>query len=353
MKHKTFAITTFIFMIAFVGGFVFLTYYVDPFFHYHAPTDGLEYPLWTERYQNDGIARHFEYDTIVTGTSMTENFDTDKFDELFGTKSVKLPLSGASYREINDQLVRAYTYNDNITTVFRCLDLSDMASDKDSLNYDEYPDYLYDNDIFNDVSYVLNKEIFYDYTTYVFQFMSEGGKTTPMKTYKVWSYTKTAKELVENYEKKTCESITTGLSEEEVDLLYGNLYQNVIATVEAHPETHFIFYFPPYSILWWYDQVGSGNYAKAVETQKRAIDLLLEYDNVELYSFFDDYVFVGTLGYYVDSVHYNYEYSNQILDKIAAGTGRITKENEETYLESLTFYNIFDYDSFLNQILAN
>ena len=44
---------------------------VDPFFHFHKPVSSLSYPLVNERYQNDGIARHFDYDAVITGTSMT------------------------------------------------------------------------------------------------------------------------------------------------------------------------------------------------------------------------------------------------------------------------------------------
>ena len=49
------------------------TVVIDPFLHYHGPLAGLEYPLLDERYQNDGIARHFSYDALITGTSMTQN----------------------------------------------------------------------------------------------------------------------------------------------------------------------------------------------------------------------------------------------------------------------------------------
>ena len=51
-----------------------ITIYIDPLFHYHAPLKNYEYPINNERYQNDGITRHFTYDGIITGTSMTENF---------------------------------------------------------------------------------------------------------------------------------------------------------------------------------------------------------------------------------------------------------------------------------------
>ena len=40
---------------------------IDPFFHYHKPLEGLSYPLNNERYQNDGIVKHFDYDAVITG----------------------------------------------------------------------------------------------------------------------------------------------------------------------------------------------------------------------------------------------------------------------------------------------
>jgi hypothetical protein len=58
-----------------------------------------------ERYLNDGIVKHFDYDSIITGTSMTQNFRASEFDELFKAHCVKVPLSGASYREINELLI--------------------------------------------------------------------------------------------------------------------------------------------------------------------------------------------------------------------------------------------------------
>ena len=36
-----------------------------------------------EAYQNVGIARNCEYDAILTGSSMTENFRASQFDKLF------------------------------------------------------------------------------------------------------------------------------------------------------------------------------------------------------------------------------------------------------------------------------
>lgn len=124
---------------------------VDPFFHYHQPnTKGYYYRLNNQRSQNNGILKHFDYNAVITGTSMTENFKTSEMDKLFGTNSVKVPYSGGSYKEINDSLKHALSNNPALKTILRGLDMSRFLDDKDDMRYDlgEYPVYLYDNNPF-------------------------------------------------------------------------------------------------------------------------------------------------------------------------------------------------------------
>ena len=63
--------------------------YVDPYFHYHGPQSNLYYELNNERSQNDGIIRHFDYDSMIIGTSMAENFKTSEAEEIFGGHFIK------------------------------------------------------------------------------------------------------------------------------------------------------------------------------------------------------------------------------------------------------------------------
>ena len=80
----------------------------DPYFHYHGKIPGLSYRLYYERYINPGIVKNFEYDTIITGSSMNQNFKTSQVDKLWGTNSVKVAFSGAGFREIKENLDRAF-----------------------------------------------------------------------------------------------------------------------------------------------------------------------------------------------------------------------------------------------------
>ena len=47
---------------------------VDPYFHYHKPLPFLSYRLYEERYTNDGISRHFDFDAIITSLSEISEF---------------------------------------------------------------------------------------------------------------------------------------------------------------------------------------------------------------------------------------------------------------------------------------
>jgi len=87
--------------------FALPTAFIDPFFHFHAPREALSYPLNNQRYQNDGIVRHFDYDALITGTSMTENFRTTEFDALFDSKAIKVCYSGGTFPELVSNLEQA------------------------------------------------------------------------------------------------------------------------------------------------------------------------------------------------------------------------------------------------------
>ena len=82
-RYKRWAVRTVVLMLLCIAAVCVSTVIVDPFFHYHAPAGWMSYYLHNQRYQNDGILKHFDYDAMITGTSMTENFKTSEMDEIF------------------------------------------------------------------------------------------------------------------------------------------------------------------------------------------------------------------------------------------------------------------------------
>lgn len=164
-KYKIWIISTLFFSISAFIMFATITIYIDPLFHYHKPLEKYKYPINNERYQNDGITKNFEYESIITGTSMTENFKKSEADKIFGSDFIKVPFAGGHYKEINDNLKRAYNSGKNIKYIIRCLDYSHLVEGKDTYREDiEYPFYLYNSNLFDDVNYVLNKSILFEQT---------------------------------------------------------------------------------------------------------------------------------------------------------------------------------------------
>ena len=81
----------------------------------------------------------------------------------------------------------------------------------------------------------------------------------------------------------------------------------------------------------------------AAKEEKLQAEMLLEYDNVKLYSFADMFDLTQDLDNYKDDKHYNAEISDKIIDWIYDGTGLITKENYEERISKMEEF-------YLNQV---
>ena len=62
---------------------------IDPFFHYHKPWFGLKAVLTDKEYQCIGSLRTFDYDSLIVGSSVAENYYNGWFNEGFQCKTVK------------------------------------------------------------------------------------------------------------------------------------------------------------------------------------------------------------------------------------------------------------------------
>ena len=332
--------------LAFILLFGGLTIAADPFFHYHKPLSFLSYymPDRDERYLNDGIVKHFDYDSIITGTSMTQNFRASEFDELFKAHCVKVPLSGASYREINELLIRAFAADKDIRIVLRGLDYGLISAAPDEMLMEKYPDYIYDDSILNDAEYVLNKEVFTLATFLdVIWYTARGGRTTTFDEYGNWNdhVTFGREAALSEYSREAKQAIVP-----YTPLDTGNLEQNVISLAAAHPETDFYLFFTPASILIFDEMNQKGTLENQLKWEKEAIELMLPYDNIHLYSFFDEFDMITDLDNYKDKNHYREEINSYILSCISSGEHELTQDNYEEYCDRMwDFYTSYDYDS--------
>lgn len=334
-----------------VVGMAALTYIVDPYFHFHKPIPGMYYRLYEQRYINDGISRHFDYDAVITGNSLVENTKTSEFDVLFDSHSVKLPYSGAGFKELWGSLEKTLSYNQDVKKVFVVMDYDDIARDKNYVRYTEYPEYLYDDNIWNDSSYLWNKEIFYHGTLYNILMTIAGRQSTTFDEYSSWEKDTGAEVVmplvgnVLNPEEITAREY--GIDEEQ--MVTDNINENIISVIKKYPKVQFYIVFSPSSIARWCRYYNDGQIMYRIKSSETAAKLLLQEDNVQLYSFMADFDMICNLDNYSDTIHYTPEINSYLLASVAKNYNKLTFDNYEAHFELITdFYMNYDYLALLN-----
>ena len=362
MKAKKWIVS---WIIGVLGILVFLgivVYKVDPYFHYHKPDiEKYFYDLNNQRSQNDGITKHFSYNALITGTYMTENFETSDMDELFGTHSIKVPYSGGSYKEINDNLKKAVECNSNLKIVVRGLDMEMFFYDKDRMRTDlgTYPTYLYDCNPFNDVRYLYNKDVIFGR---IYEMMCKTYQEdfipgiTSFDKYSRWqenySFGKNVVIPEGNIDKRNEENQDKimHLSADMQKSITENIEQNVISLADQNPDVEFYYFFTPYSIVWWERMVESGKVERQIEAEQYIIELILKHKNIHLFSFNNRTDITTDLNNYKDEAHYGAWINSLILKWMHEGKYLLTEDNYKTYLqEEYSFYTTFDYSGLDNQ----
>lgn len=323
---------------------------IDPFFHYHAPVDFLQYRIFYERYQNDGIVKHFDYDALITGNSVAENFKTSELDALFGTNAVKVPFSGATLKELDTLNRTAIEHNESIRLVVEALSYSDLILDKDALAYDEsdYPNFLYNKNPLDDVKYLFNKSIFKTALDMI-SYTRAGHTTTSFDAYAWWDTPDTAygqDAILGIYERGPLLAEQDGLSDYQRTLVRENVTQNILETAQANPQIDFYVYIAPFSMYAWDRFYRAGELKVQLEAEREAVELMLTCDNIYVFSFTDAFDLVQDYDRYKDTVHHDSRVNSWILECMVAGEHMVTYDNREEYFSRVyDFYTSYDYDS--------
>ena len=331
--------------------FCCISYIFDPYFHFHKPYDGICYNLNPKKYMyyNMGVAKNFDFDTFVTGTSLTEHFSTEDINRYFGGKAVRLTCLGEGNKRIAEVTDTALA-NHSIKTVIRGLDTMHFISDKDFENYDYYPEYLYDSNVINDFEYIFNIDILMQDTLPSIINTAKRERHAEFDDIVAFDERGDKNYLLDRYERAEKNYIPQ--SDEDytnaINMLIDNLDSNLVPSIEANPNTIFYIFFPPYSVLFWdsLHQMGDEVLLKRIMLEEVAIEKLIEYENVKLFSFFDDFELITNLDLYRDDCHYIAPVNRDILRWMSEDKHLLTKDNYHIYLDNIReFYTNYDYDS--------
>lgn len=303
--------------VALLAGTAALVVYVDPFFQYHAPLEEFPYLVDNQLSQNPGMAKHMEYDSVILGSSMTVNFNTDWFEELLGLDTIKLNYSGAYPKDQANIMDIIFRSGNKVKSVFLGVDVMTYTGGVDETKY-PIPAYLYDDNYLNDVQYLFNKDVVLNY---ILRPLADPDKTDLSTVYQSWWTDEyyNIQWVMHNYEPpKKVEEETP--SDEYIASVDRNLQANIRPYIEKNPDTVFYIFFPPYSILYWNDVIQENHLEATMEEYRFIADTLSAYDNVRIFYFPDQEWIVTDLNHYADYTHYHRDINRYMTECFADGT---------------------------------
>ena len=311
-----------------LAGCMALVIWVDPFFQYHKPLTWFPYLVDNQVNQNPGLAKHMDYDGILIGSSMTASFNTDWFEELMGMKTQKLSYNGSYPKDLSNIMQLVFdAKGDQVKAVYMAVDQPTFSADPEETKF-PVTDYLYDDNVFNDVPYLLNKDVLLDYILRPLADRKDASDWAEL--YKPWwtdEYYNKANVLMyyeAAEEKQEEEALAADYFKDAVE---ENLQKNILPYIEAHPETEFYIFYPPYSILFWNDVTREKELEAVIGRLEYMTERLLNYENVHVFNFLGKEDIICNLNNYADYMHYHKNVCRYITECFATGENELHPEN--------------------------
>ncbi len=301
---------------AFLFLFLLVTF-IDPFQvyrlaeHYIPPIDNT-----TQVYANAGIVRNYDYDSAIVGSSVTENFRPTFMDTQLGGRFIKL-CTAAGTASNHAMLMNLAFRTHSMRRIVYGFDIYSYISDA-GYSSRSIPDYLYDNNPFNDVRYWYNRTVIASFLPRCLSTWGQQQDNSIRDSMYCWAG-KDEYGAIAMYNAQLTPPDHILPEDYYLENARANLETNLIAFIASHPETQFDIFFPPYSAAEWSSMLSKGTLYALLAIRSLAYDMLTPYENVTLYDFSirDDWVL--HISNYKDTTHYGQWINDAITESIAKG----------------------------------
>lgn len=332
-KSKTGRLAFYVLSLFVVTGL--LVWFFDPFYQYHEPFFGLKAVLNDRDNQMAGTIHNFEYDSLLVGSSVAENFDSEYIDACHDCKTLKVIRASGSTADLLYYVEMAEAEQE-LDQIIWCLDLFALdASPEVTLFGEDVPRYLHTKTPLDDLPYLYNKEVLLEKIPAMIvcsvKNINVDGDAYNWAKGKVFG----SESAMRFYDRPTEIIEPASVSMERYK---SNILDNLSALekqISSHPEIRYRFIFPPYSLLWWDCAWLNGYLEQRFYILESVIPMLLAYENVEVYYYQNDDEIVCNLDYYMDMIHYSPVINQRMLEKMEAGEGRLTLQNAQDEMEKM------------------
>jgi hypothetical protein len=314
-------------------------YLVDPLQFYHK---AFYTPVYSDeqRYQLPGLAKNLDYDTIIIGSSMTENFLPSYIKKRLGFDTLKLSISGSSARE-QYLIANIAIKSGKVKNVIWGIDYFALRGEPYRVRDDQgpFPFYLYDSNPLKSFKYLLNIDTTIDSNKIILdQLILKNVQESDIDLLYTWhdEYEFSRETVLNKWNEFNTD--TENVSREyEINNIEKNLQENVFKLIRENPDVNFYLYHPPYSILqhFYYYKINRLLFENELHVKRIMFEELGTLGNVRIYDFQQIKDITFELDNYKDLAHHTKQINDYIIDSIAANEYLVTEDVLDTYLQML------------------
>ena len=304
-------------LLALFAAVVLLVVIVDPFEIYHrAWFYNPPYESASQMYAQAGVAKSYTYDSMIIGSSVTENCTPSVYEAALGGRFVKLCMNAGTARD----------HAKMMDIAFRTHDVRQVVYGLDLFAYSVYhtnqkavtPDYLYDDNLFNDVSYLLNRSVLLEHIPKALARIGVPDEDASRDSMYFWSPPHMPGEDALRAQVPLAAPMPQQKDTARgIELAGLNLEHNLLPYIRAHRDTVFHIFFPPYSLLYWAGQAAQGELDSLLAQKQLIGQALLAEPNVRLYDFHAHMDWVSDYSLYFDLIHYTSEVNDAMAQAMA------------------------------------
>lgn len=265
MKPRHYLIITLSCITVLLFGIAGFIYAVDPSQMYHRH----DTYLGNQRYEIAGVARHHDYNAAIIGSSMSMNHFPEQVDSLWGWKTKNFSLMGATHDEY-DVLLPYLIRQGKVKNIIFGIDFFSFNSELGAI-----PKYMYDDNPWNDISYLLSYNGLKNAIKYI-------NHQAPERNLYHFNSPIGRKYVFEGFAKQK----DANPKIYDFATMARNFDSHVLPHIaRSAKEVRWIIYFPPYSIGEFSLLLHWGQLEDALKFKKHIAMQLSRLPNVELYDF--------------------------------------------------------------------
>ena len=323
-----------VWLIIFILAVSVMMYIIDPYFQYRVRDN--EY-LLNGRFVSGGLVKNYDYDTLIVGSSMTQNFNMNRFRQQLGVKPLHIGLGGMKSIEMAELVELAESVG-KTDKYYLCMDLYNTTSEEKSELYT----YLLKNDPISKLRYSLSYEAWMRFIPIDLGIgiAKKLGISLPQKLTSTMSIDELenwnddyefGKDIVLNNFKNSSFAVS---KVDNTDLL-NKMKSHIDIFLEKlqlkNKEVNF--FFPPYSALYWLNAQNEGYLESYLGAKRYFVEKAAE-NGYNVYDFQGADLTLN-LENYKDTTHYNQDINDWMVNCFAKMEYKVNTNSVGQYEEKL------------------